>query len=124
MQAIASSTSEIMPIIWEGSNWVNGNRKPVALVRMVDNRKIAVRPGIRFEPNMANMTMMPETIPIRLMITWTIVKVAKLIPRIMTHSPYLDGRECYDAPRQIATSARSCSGMRRSATTGRCGVPF
>jgi hypothetical protein len=34
--------------------------------------------------------MMPETIPIRLMITWTIVKVAKLIPRTMVHSPLLD----------------------------------
>src|SRR5216684_6603098 len=87
MQAIASSTSERMPTICDGSNWVNGNPKPVALVRIVNNRKIAVRPGIRWEPSMANMTMMPETIATRLMITWTIVKVAKLMPKIMMHSP-------------------------------------
>jgi len=29
----------------DGSNSVNGNRNPVTLVRIVNSRKIAVRPG-------------------------------------------------------------------------------
>jgi hypothetical protein len=32
--------------------------------------------------------MMPETMPIRLIITWTIVKVARLIPKTMMRSPF------------------------------------
>jgi hypothetical protein len=47
---------------------------------------------------------MPETIAIRLMITCTRVKVDRLIPRIMTRSPFKTG-ECYDALRQNATRA-------------------
>ena len=43
---------------------LNGNRKPVALVRIVNSRKIAVRPGIGLEPSSPNMTMRPATIPI------------------------------------------------------------
>ena len=53
----------------DGSSFSNGNRKPVALVRIVVSRKIAVMPGIRFEPSSPNITRMPETIPIRLMTT-------------------------------------------------------
>src|ERR1700686_544230 len=104
MQAIASSTSERMPIMCEGSNFSNGNRKPVALVRMVKSRNIAVRPGIRFEVRSPNMTIMQETIAIKLMITCTVVKVDRLIPRIMTRSPFLIGR-CYDRGMKITTGA-------------------
>ena len=64
-----------------------GIRKPVALVRIVNSRNIAVSPGIRLEPSMPNMTIMPATIPIRLMTTCTVVKVDRLIPKIMARSP-------------------------------------
>jgi hypothetical protein len=69
MQAIASSTSERMPTMCDGNSCVNGNRKPVALVRIVVSRKIAVMTGICFEPSSPDITMRPLTIPIRLMIT-------------------------------------------------------
>src|SRR3954449_13422503 len=64
-----------------------GIRKPVALVRMVNSRKIAVTPGAVLEPSIPDITIRPATMAIRLMITWTIVNVAKLIPRIMMPSP-------------------------------------
>ena len=51
MQAIASSTSDRMPIMCDGSSFSDtsgGIRKPVALVRIVNSRKIAVSPGMRF----------------------------------------------------------------------------
>ena len=57
----------------DGNSFSNGNRKPVALVRIVVSRKMAVRPGIRLEPNSPNKTTRPETIPIRLMMTCRIV---------------------------------------------------
>src|ERR1700730_12542118 len=103
MQAIASSTSERMPIMCDGSSFSNGNRKPVALVNIVNSRNIAVRPGIRLEPSSPDMTTMPETIAIRLMITCTMVKVDKLMPRIMTRSPFCEMAECYDSRSEITT---------------------
>ena len=66
-----------------------GITKPVALVRIVNGRNIAVMPGIRFEPSIPNITTMPARIPIRLMITWTSTNVAKLIPKIMMLSPLI-----------------------------------
>ena len=89
----------------DGSSFSDGNRKPVALVRIVNSRNIAVRPGIRLEPSSPNMTMMPETIAIRLMITCTVVKVDRLIPRIMTRSPFLTASECYDPDRKLPQRA-------------------
>src|SRR6266702_5181721 len=74
------------------SNSSGGIRKPVALVRMVNSRKIAVSPGWRFEPSIPNITMMPATIPIRLMTTCTRTNVAELIPSIMMPRPSLDTR--------------------------------
>ena len=71
MQAIASSTSDRMPIDVRRQQLLGhsgGIRKPVALVRIVNSRKIAVRPGMRLEPSIPNITIMPATIPIRLMI--------------------------------------------------------
>src|ERR1700682_756492 len=85
-----------MPIMREGSNFSDskgGIRKPVALVKIVNSRKIAVRPGIRLEPRIPNRTRIPETIAIRLMITCTIVNVARLIPRIMTRPPFFKPRQ-------------------------------
>ena len=87
MQAIASSTSERAPMMCDGSSLSDtsgGIRNPVALVRIVNSRKIAVRPPAGFEPSMPNITMRPATIAIRLMTTWTRTNVAKLIPSIMT----------------------------------------
>ncbi len=75
----------------DGSNFSDsrgGIRKPVALVKIVNSRNIAVSPGIELEVRSPNMTIMPATIAIRLMITWTVTKVDRLIPRIMTRSPF------------------------------------
>src|SRR6266576_4696333 len=83
-----------MPIMCDGSNVSvsrGGIRKPVALVRIVNSRKIAVRPGIRLEPRSPIMTIMPATMPIRLMMTCTVTNVDRLIPRIMTRSPFWSG---------------------------------
>lgn len=67
----------------EGSTSLKGNRKPVALVRMVKAKKIAVSPGVGFEPSRPNITMMPAAMAIRLMMTWTSVKAGRLNPRTM-----------------------------------------
>src|SRR5258708_7339699 len=94
-----------MPTMCDGSNFSDsrgGIRNPVALVRMVNSRNIAVRPGIRLEVRSPNMTIMPETIAIRLMITCTVTNVDRLIPRIMTRSPFYPAG-CYDSGSKIAT---------------------
>jgi len=47
-----------MPIIWDGNGFSDssgGIRNPAALVRIVDTRKIAVRPAICFEPSIPNI---------------------------------------------------------------------
>ena len=83
------------------SDTSGGIRKPVALVRIVNSRNIAVRPGIRLEPSIPNITIMPATMPIRLMMTWTVTNVDKLIPRIMMRSPFRIDQISID---QIATA--------------------
>src|ERR1700676_2573529 len=103
MQAIASSTSEIMAMMCEGSNLSNGNRNPVALVRIVVTRNNAVQLGITLEPRSPDKTTRPETTPIRLMMTCSIVKVDRLIPRTMTRSPLFATDECYDCQYEKAT---------------------
>src|SRR3954466_8673002 len=80
-----------MPMMCEGSSFSvksGGIGKPVALVRMVNSRKIAVRPGWDFEPSIPNITIRPATIAIKLMMTWTRINVDELIPKIMT-GPYV-----------------------------------
>ncbi len=67
------------------SDTSGGIRNPVALVRIVSSRKIAVRPPGRREPSMPNITTRPATIAIRLMMTCTRTNVDKLMPSIMTH---------------------------------------
>src|SRR4029453_17098661 len=57
----------------------------------MNSRNIAVRPGIDLEVRSPNMTTTPEAIAIRLMITCTVTNVDRLIPRIMTRSPFLSG---------------------------------
>ena len=75
----------------------------MALVKIVNSRKIAVKPGIRFEPSIPNITIRPATMAIRLMITWTIVNVAKLIPSIMMRPLRWKPSKGYDASRKIST---------------------
>ena len=84
----------MIAMICEGSSFSNGNMKPVALVRIVVSRKIAVMPGIDCDLSSPNKTMRPETIPIRLMTTCKIVTACKLKPSIMTRSPCWIAR-CY-----------------------------
>src|ERR1700733_4895191 len=79
-----------MPIICDGNNWVNGNPKPVTLVRIVVTRNSAVQPGAGREPSSPNKTTRPETIPTRLMMTCKMVNVGRLRPSIMTRSPQLE----------------------------------
>jgi len=45
---------------------VAGNIKPVALVRMENNRKIVVAAGTRLEPSNPNITTKPDAIATRL----------------------------------------------------------
>src|SRR5882724_2967443 len=81
-----------MAMMCEGSNLSNGNRNPVALVRIVVTRNNAVQLGITLEPRSPDRTTRPETTPIKLMMTCSIVKVDRLIPRTMTRSPLLERR--------------------------------
>src|SRR5215510_10386506 len=55
MHAIRSSTSDRMPMMCDGRSCSNGNIKPVTLVRIVNNRKIAVSPGILLPPGGSKM---------------------------------------------------------------------
>jgi hypothetical protein len=82
-----------MPIMCEGNSFSNGNRKPVTLVKIVNRRKTAVRPGVGFERSIANMTIRPEAIAIRLMMTWRVVKADRLIPSTMARSRFV--QRCY-----------------------------
>jgi hypothetical protein len=81
-----STTSETMPKMRAGVSVVPGNKNPVTLVSTVVRRNRAVQPGSRCEPNMPNTTISPQTIPIRLMMTWSKVKVCSDNPNIMARS--------------------------------------
>ena len=93
----------------DGSSFSNGNRKPVALVRIVNSRNIAVSPGIRLEPSRPNMTMMPET-----MRDQTDDHVHRGEHR-QTHTqdhdtlPFLNQLECYDPRSEISIHASAQS---------------
>ena len=67
----------------DGSSFSKGNMKPVALVRIVVMRKMAVTPGIDCDLNRPNKTTRPETIPIKLMTTCKTGTACKLRPSIM-----------------------------------------
>src|ERR1700730_11714150 len=95
-----------MPIMCDGNSLSNGNRNPVTVVKIVVTRNSAVQPGITLEPRSPYKTTRPETIPIRLMMTCSIVKVDKLIPRIMTR-PLVGTCECYDCGSEKAIGAKS-----------------
>src|ERR1700722_7632977 len=71
----------------EGNSFSNGNMKPVALVRMVVIRKMAVNPGIDCDLNIPNKTTRPATIATRLITTGKTVTACKLKPSIMIRSP-------------------------------------
>jgi hypothetical protein len=74
MQAISSSTSERAPMMCDGSSLSDtsgGIRNPVALVKIVSSRKIAVRPPGRVDLSMPNITIKPATIATMLMMVWT-----------------------------------------------------
>src|SRR5215471_5786639 len=122
MHAIRSSTSDRMPMMCDGSSCSNGNMKPVTLVRIVNNRKIAVSPGILPPPSMPNMTIMPEAIAIRLIRTWTKVKVDTLSPTIMTNkSPCQNRTNATIRPAELpplANRSTSNSGMRGRSKRG------
>jgi len=55
------------------------------LVKAVVARKVAVHPSRRLPVRSPNTTINPEAIPIKLINTWSKVKVAVLIPRIMAY---------------------------------------
>src|SRR5579859_1073458 len=112
MQATSSSTSDRMAIMCDGSSLSNGNRNPVALVSIVVTRNSAVQPGTILEPRSPDKTTRPETMPIRLMMTCSMVKADRLIPKITTRSPFLDWTKCYDGPYENATDADRVAGDR------------
>ncbi|MEJ1965158.1 MAG: hypothetical protein WDO56_27920 [Gammaproteobacteria bacterium] len=59
----------------------------MTLVSTVVMRNTAVIAGMRLAPHMPNITTMPVAMATRLMMTWSSVKVATDIPRIMVFSP-------------------------------------
>ena len=58
-----------MPTPIAGVKPLIGNRKPVALVKIVVSRNSAVKAGIRCEPSIPSNTITPLAIAIRLMTT-------------------------------------------------------
>jgi hypothetical protein len=64
--------------------------------------------------------MIPETIPIRLMITWTVVNVDRLKPSCMTHSPFLKPLNATTPPgklpqaRIVSAANQACSERAKS----------
>ncbi len=74
-----------MPSTWDGMNRSAGKRNPVALVKTVLARKIAVQASSRFPVRNPYTTTSPEPMPTRLMTTWT--KVNNVIPKIMIVPP-------------------------------------
>ena len=58
-----------------------GKKNPVTLVRTVVARKMAVQPSSFLPPSMPTS---PATIPIRLMMTCSVVNVDNDMPKIMT----------------------------------------
>src|ERR1700722_922325 len=75
-----------MPTIWDGKRCSKGKRNPVALVNTVKMRKIAVPPSNRFAVSNPSSTRKPDAIPIKLISTWTEVKVDNVMPKIMSVS--------------------------------------
>ena len=71
------------PKIAAGVTVVAGNMNLVTLVSTVVARNSAVQPGIRCAPSMPYSTTRPETMPIKLMATCSLVKAAIDSPRIM-----------------------------------------
>src|SRR5580704_18231024 len=85
--AAANTTSDTMPTTWGGPRLVKGKKNPVTLVNTVVNRKSAVQPGEPLPPSQPNRTTAPEKIPIKLMITCSVVNVAVDNPKIMARFP-------------------------------------
>src|ERR1041385_709390 len=79
--AIASTIRDSTPRMMPGVTCSKGNPKPVTLVRTVVARKSAVMPSSRLPPNIPNNTTKPEAMPIRLMITWIKVYLARDMPK-------------------------------------------
>src|SRR5271165_5496509 len=94
----------MMPTLCEGKRWVNGKPNPVTLVNTVVTRKSAVRPLSRLAENIPNRTMNPETIPTKLMITCTWVKVERDMPSIMWKGPPQTGLRYYDEAGKNSTA--------------------
>ena len=74
----------MMPNTCDGRSLVKGKRNPVTLVRTVVARKIAVQLSSFLPPSIPSRTTSPVTIPIRLMMTCSVVNVDSDIPKIMT----------------------------------------
>ena len=83
LAAQGNNTSEMIATICDGSTVVKGNRKPLALVRIVNTRNQAVQPGSLFEANNPPATTNPSAIAIMLMMRWKTVKPANDMPNIM-----------------------------------------
>src|ERR1700722_2637031 len=80
--AIQSSVTERMPRTIPGVTLVRGNRKPLALVRVVVRRKTAVHSLESFPFNKAKTTKNPPMMATTLRLVWRATKADRLIPRI------------------------------------------
>jgi hypothetical protein len=63
---------------------ISWKENPVTLVKIVVARKSSVKPLNRRSVSMPSSTTTPEAIPMRLMMTCTVVNVDNDIPKIMT----------------------------------------
>jgi hypothetical protein len=70
----------MMPTICDGSSLVNGNRKPVTLVRIVVARKVAVGVCDGSDFSHPVNAIRPAMMPIRLIKTCNKVKALRLMP--------------------------------------------
>src|SRR5579862_7529611 len=95
------------PAFIPGVTWVKGNMKPLTLVNTVINRNSAVKPPSLLDENMPNMTMSPDTMPNKLMITWTVVKVESDMPSIRFASSFPNRAEILRCGRKNFHKAQS-----------------
>src|SRR6266851_3494621 len=107
--ATANTSSEMMPMAWDGKKRWKGKKNPVTLVATVVQIKTAVQPLSGLEARSPNITTNPAKIPIKLNKTCT--KVNMVIPKIMI-APFEfrrgrpGGRLTYTRPPRRANALR------------------
>src|ERR1700733_5506089 len=94
---MARTIKERTPTMMPGVTLVMGKKKPETRVGIVKGRKRAFHGLRRLPLRRPKRTMSPDAMPMRLMATCRVVKVAKLIPRIMMDLPLVELRLLFGA---------------------------